>query len=154
MGRKWKILKGTVVIFSELNWLAVLAATFVAFVAGAIWFGPKTFFPIWWKLMGKGETDPAGSGGNMAIVFGSTFLAAFAQATTVAIVIELASAGVSSFGPLQGALVGALLGFGLAAASSLSHRLFAGNGFRVWIIEVGSDIVNLTLMGLVIALFG
>jgi hypothetical protein len=104
--------------------------------------------------MGKGETDPAGSGGNMAIVFGSTFLAAFAQATTVAIVIELASAGVSSFGPLQGALVGALLGFGLAAASSLSHRLFAGNGFRVWIIEVGSDIVNLTLMGLVIALFG
>jgi len=142
-------------IFSELNWLAVLAATLVAFVAGAIWFGPKTFFPIWWKLMGKGESDPAaGSGSNMALVFGSTFLAAFTQATTVAIVIELASAGVSSFGPLQGALVGSLLGFGLAAASSLSHRLFAGNGFRVWIIEVGSDIVNLTLMGLVIALFG
>ncbi len=141
-------------IFSELNWLAVLAATFVAFVAGAIWFGPKTFFPIWWKLMGKGETDPAGSGANVAIDFGATFLAAFTQATTVAIVIELASASDSSFGPLQGALVGSLLGFGLAAASSLSHRLFAGNGFRVWIIEVGSDIVNLTLMGLVIALFG
>ncbi len=140
-------------IFSELNWLAVLAATFVAFVAGAIWFGPKTFFPIWWKLMGKGEADQAGSG-NMAIVLGSTFLAALFQATTVAIVIELASAGVSNFGPLQGALVGSLLGFGLAAASSLSHRLFAGNGFRVWIIEVGSDIVNLTLMGLVIALLG
>lgn len=142
-------------IFSELNWLAVLTATLAAFVAGAIWFGPKTFFPIWWKLMGKGETDPAaGSGSNMVIVFGSTFLAAFAQATTVAIVIDLASAGVSSFGPLQGALVGSLLGFGLAAASSLSHRLFAGNGFRVWIIEVGSDIVNLTLMGLVISFFG
>ena len=142
-------------IFSELNWLAVLAATFVAFVAGAIWFGPKTFFPIWWKLMGKGEADPAaGSASNMAIVFGSTFLAAFTQAITVAIVIELASAGVSSFGPLQGALVGSLLGFGLAAASSLSHRLFAGHGFRVWVIEVGSDIVNLTLMGLVVASFG
>jgi hypothetical protein len=142
-------------IFSELNWLAVLAATLVAFVAGAIWFGPKTFFPIWWKLMGKDDTSPAaGSGSNMAVVFGSTFLAAFAQATTVAIVIELASAGATAVDPIQGALIGSLLGFGLAAASSLSHRLFAGNGFRVWIIEVGSDIVNLTLMGLVIASFG
>ena len=141
-------------IFSELNWLAVLAATLVAFVAGAIWFGPKTFFPIWWKLMGKDEASPAaGSGSNMAVVFGSTFLAAFAQATTVAIVIELASSG-AAVDPIQGALIGSLLGFGLAAASSLSHRLFAGNGFRVWIIEVGSDIVNLTLMGLVIASFG
>jgi hypothetical protein len=80
-------------------------------------------------------------------------LAAFAQATTVAIVIELASSG-AAVDPIQGALIGSLLGFGLAAASSLSHRLFAGNGFRVWIIEVGSDIVNLTLMGLVIASFG
>ncbi len=141
-------------IFSELNWLAILSATLVAFVAGAIWFGPKTFFPIWWKLMGKGESSPAaGSGSNMAVVFGSTFLAAFAQATTVAIVIELASSG-AVVDPIQGALIGSLLGFGLAAASSLSHRLFAGNGFRVWIIEVGSDIVNLTLMGLVIASFG
>ena len=141
-------------IFTELNWLAIIAATLVAFVAGAIWFGPKTFFPIWWKLMGKGETEPAGSGGNMAVVFGSTFLAALVQAITVGIVIELASANSSTFGPLDGALIGSLLGFGLAAASSLSHRLFAGNGFRVWIIEVGSDIVNLTLMGLVIASFG
>ena len=142
-------------IFGELNWLAVLTATLIAFVAGAIWFAPKTFLPIWWKLMGKGDVDPAaGSASNMAIVFGSTFLAAFTQAITVAIVIELASAGVSSFGPLQGALVGSLLGFGLAAASSLSHRLFAGHGFRVWVIEVGSDIVNLTLMGLVVASFG
>lgn len=141
-------------IFTELNWLAVLVAALVAFLAGAIWFGPKTFFPIWWKLMGKGATDPAGKVGSMAIVFGSTFLAALTQAVTVGVVIELASAGDSSFGPLQGALVGSLLGFGLAAASSLSHRLFAGNGFRVWIIEVGSDILNLTLMGLVIALLG
>lgn len=141
-------------IFSELNWIAVLAATFIAFIAGAIWFGPKTFFPIWWKLMGKSASDPAGTGGNMAIIFGSTFLAALTQAITVAVVIELASAGDSTFGPLQGALVGSLLGFGLAAASSLSHRLFGGHGFRVWVIEVGSDIVNLTLMGLVIALFG
>lgn len=142
-------------IFSELNWLAILVATLVAFVAGAIWFGPKTFYPIWWKLMGKEAVVPeSGSGREMVVIFGSTFIAALTQSITVAIVIHLASAGDDAFGPLQGALVGSLLGFGLAAASSLSHRLFAGHGFRVWILEVGSDILNLTLMGLVIASFG
>ena len=41
-----------------------------------------------------------------------------------------------------------------AAAGSLSHRLFSGQGIRVWLIEVGGDVVSLTLAGLVIGLFG
>ena len=55
-------------------------------------------------------------------------------------------------GPLGGALGGLLLGVGLVAASSLSHRLFGGDGFRVWAIEVGGDVVGLTLAGLVVGL--
>jgi hypothetical protein len=55
-----------------------------------------------------------------------------------------------NFGALDGGLVGLLLGIGLAAASSLSHRLFAGQNFKVWAIEVSSDVVNLTIMGLII----
>ena len=55
-----------------------------------------------------------------------------------------------NFGVLEGGLVGLFLGLGLAAASSLSHRLFAGQGFKVWILEVGSDVVNLTIMGFII----
>lgn len=42
----------------------------------------------------------------------------------------------------------------IALASSLSHRLFGGDGFRVWLIEVGGDIVGLTLAGLAIGLIG
>ncbi len=86
----------------------------------------------------------------MAVIFGSTFVAAFVEATAVASVIHFVAATDPAFGPLQGALTGLLLGVGLAAASSLSHRLFAGHGFRVWLIEVGSDVVNLTIMGLIL----
>ncbi|TFD89458.1 DUF1761 domain-containing protein [Cryobacterium lactosi] len=135
---------------AELNWWAVLVATLAAFVAGAIWFGPKTFFPLWWKLMGKGPTEQPGATGNMAVVFGATFVAALVEAIAVASVIHFVAATDPGFGTVQGGLTGLLLGVGLAAAASLSHRLFAGHGFRVWLIEVGSDVLNLTIMGLIL----
>lgn len=135
--------------FSQINWLAVVAASLAGFVIGGVWFGPKTFYPIWWKLNGnEPTTEPGGS--NMLVVFGSTFLATLAQATTVAIVVELGSMVNPAFGALQGLATGALLGLGVAAASSLSHRLFARHGFVVWMIEVGQDVVSLAAMGLII----
>lgn len=137
----------------ELNWLAILVAFVVAFAAGALWFGPKTFFPVWWKAMGRSEDDVPG-GGNMALVFGLTAVGALVQVIAVASVISFVDLAAGPVGPLGGALTGLLLGIGFAAASSLSHRLFAGQGLTVWIIEVGSDVLNYTLVGLVIGLFG
>lgn len=134
---------------AELNWLAILVAFVAAFIAGAIWFGPKTFFPAWWRAMGKDPNNMEVTG-NMAVTFGATAVAAFIEAVAVASVIYFVAQGNPNFGALDGGLVGLLLGLGLAAASSLSHRLFAGQGFKVWIIEVGSDVVNLTIMGLII----
>lgn len=135
--------------FSQINWLAVVVASIAGFVVGGVWFGPKTFYPIWWKLNGnEPTTDPGGT--SVAVLFGSTYLATIAQAATVAIVIEVGSLADPSFGAWQGLAAGALLGAGIAAASSLSHRLFARHGFGVWIIEVGQDIVSLAVMGLII----
>ncbi len=135
---------------ADLNWLAIIVATLAAFAAGAIWFGPKTFFPVWWKLMGKDPSADPGANSNMVVVFASTFVGALVQAFTLAIIIHFVSAGDATFGALAGALTGLLVGLGLGAASSLSHRLFAGVGFRVWLIEVGSDVVNLTIMGVIL----
>ncbi len=133
----------------DLNWLAIVVAWIVAFAAGALWFGPKTFFPAWWKAMGRDTSDMTVTG-NMAVTFASTAIAAFVQAVAVASVIHFVAAADPGFGPLNGLLTGFLLGVGFAAASSLSHRLFAGHNFTVWILEVGSDVLNLSLMGLVI----
>lgn len=136
----------------ELNWLALLIGFVVAFAAGALWFGPKTFFPVWWKAMGKGDETPGG--GNMGLVFGLTAVGALVQVIAVASVIHFVALATGPVGPVGGALAGLLLGVGFAAASSLSHRLFAGQGLRVWAIEVGSDVLNYTLVGLIIGLFG
>lgn len=135
---------------ASLNWMAILAATFAAFVAGGLWFGPKTLFPVWWRAMGRSADEQPGKGQNMGIVFGSTFAAALVQCITVAVVCQWVAQARPDFSAIDGAQVGLVLGAGLAAASSLSHRLFGGFGFAVWALEVGSDVLNLTIMGTIL----
>lgn len=36
-------------VLTELNWLGALGGFVVYFVAGAIWFGPKAFYPAWMR---------------------------------------------------------------------------------------------------------
>ncbi len=43
------------------------------------------------------------------------------------------------------------MGVGFAAATVLSHKLFGGFSLKVWVLEVGQDIVSLAAMGAVIA---
>lgn len=131
--------------FAAINWLAVVVAFLANFIAGAIWFGPKTFFPVWWKAMGKKPEEQPGTS-NMAVVFGSTAVAAFVATVVMSLLVH--ATGAHSAG--SGALLGLAAGVGLAAAPSLSHRLFGGHGFKVWFIEVGSDILNLVIVGAIL----
>ncbi len=137
----------------ELNWLGILAGFVVYFVTGAIWFGPKTFYPAWMRAKGHDPENPPGLH-SAPLLFGLTAVGALVQVITVASVLWFVAQVDGPVGPLGGALAGLLLGIGLAAASSLSHRLFGGDGFKVWAIEVGGDVVGLTLAGLVVGLIG
>ena len=138
-------------MFDSINLLAVFVAWLVAFISGFIWFGPKTLFPIWWTLMGKTSKDVPGGGKNMGVTFGSVLAGQLIAIVTLALVIDpLVELGRVS-GALDGALVGLLLGFGIAGATALGHRMFSGHGAVVWIIESGNDIINLGIAGAILA---
>ena len=142
----------------EINWWAVTVASLLMFVIGAVWFGPKTFYPVWMKAQGR--TIPTErvemSTGSTVLMFGGTFVGTVVQAVTLAIMINLAQAVDPSIGAVGGAAIGALLGFGIGAASSFSHRQFAQHNHKqvdavwVWVLEVGQDITSLTVAGLII----
>ena len=142
----------------EINWLAVVAASLSSFVIGAVWFGPKTFYPVWMTAMGRKVPSERVemSAGSTFLMFGGTYLAALAQVATLAVIVSLAHTVDPTLGAGGGAAIGALLGFGIGAAASFSHRQFAQenhNQFHavwVWLIEVGQDIVCLTVAGLII----
>jgi hypothetical protein len=137
----------------QLNWLAVVVAFVAFFAIGALWFGPKTFYPVWARALGK-TSEPGSVGLPMGVVYALTAIAAFAQVLVTAVVIHLLAAASGPVGPLAGAGVGLALGVCIAAAASLGHRLFSGQGLKVWLLEAGNDIVALTAAGLVIGLFG
>jgi hypothetical protein len=139
--------------FSDLNFVGVLVAFMVSFISGGIWFGPKTFYPIWMKARGIESGQLSQQQNKPALLFGGTIIGVLFQTLTLAVIITSLQAGNSEFAILDGALVGAALGVGIAAFASLSHRLFGGESIKVWIIETANDALNLTIAGAIITYF-
>ena len=144
-------------IFSQFNLLAVLVSSIVCFIIGAVWFGPKTFYPIWMKALGREvPTERVKmTGGETLLMFGGTYVAALIQVSTLGIIVAAARL----LHPVTwgtGLFLGFLFSVGLGAFASLSHRMFSHPQFKVykslkvWLIEVGQDVVCLTIAGAIL----
>lgn len=138
--------------------LGILLATVTGLIVNLVWFSPKGFFPAWWRALGHTDGPPPGPEGSTSMVptFAMTTAALVAQSLVLAFALDLvarATAG-STVRVGLGALVGLVAGVGIAASASLGHRLFSGQGVRVWAIEVGGDVASLTAMGAVLGLVG
>ena len=131
--------------FADINWAAFAVVYVIGFVVSSIWFGPKTFYPIWWKLMGdrpmptrETQTTPA------LALFGLTMVGLFVQVAAVALLVQVLE--------LPGALIGLFVGL-VAAFASLGHRMFAGHGVKVWAIEVTPDVIVAVIAGIIFSLW-
>ena len=139
--------------FEGLNILGIVAAFGFSFVSGAIWFGPKTFYPIWMKARGITSGQLTTQQNKPALLFGGTIIGILIQTLTLALIIAGLQNQNSDFSIADGALVGFAVGVGIAAFASLSHRLFGGESVKVWIIETANDAINLTIAGMIITFF-
>ena len=132
--------------FSSVNWLAVVVCVVVAMISGFIWYHPAVFFKVWWRGIGKGDSDP-GDSNPMIYVF--TLIAAFIEATFVSILLGVM--GSNTLG--AGLQAGFMIWLGFVATTNLVNKLFAGHGFTVWAIEAGNHLVNLLLFGAILAVW-
>lgn len=139
--------------FSELNIVGVFVAFVVSFISGGIWFGPKTFYPIWMKARGNASGQLTGEQNKPALLFGGTIIGILIQTLTLALIITSLQNSQPDFSVLDGASVGLALGVGIAMFASLSHRLFGGENLKVWVIETANDALNLTIAGAIITFF-
>ena len=138
--------------FSNLNLVGVVVAFFVSFISGAIWFGPKTFYPVWMRAKGNATGQLTSSQNKPVLLFGGTILGVLIQTLTLGLIINSLGKNVD-IGILDGAGIGFALGIGISMFSSLSHRLFGGETLKVWVIETANDAINLTVAGAIIAFF-
>lgn len=139
--------------FSNLNFVGILVAFGFSFVSGAIWFGPKTFYPIWMKARGIKDGQLTTNQNKPVLLFGGTILGVLVQTLTLGLIINSLQVHNPNLGIVDGAGIGFALGIGIGMFASLSHRLFGGDSLKVWIIETANDAINLTVAGAIIAFF-
>jgi hypothetical protein len=136
--------------FSSVNWLAVVVGTLIAMVLGAIWFSQRTFYPVWWKAIGKSDKD-APSMTNPALMWGLVVVAAFVVSLFMNLMVHALGSLMPGGSTLAtGATAGFVLWLGFVAPASLTNKLFA-NQLLAWVLEAGYHLVNFVILG---ALFG
>lgn len=138
--------------FQGFNYLSLVIAFGFSFVSGAIWFGPKTFYPIWMRARGIPSGQLTANQNKPVILFGGTIVGVLIQTFTLGLVMNSLRVHGMDIGVIDGAGIGLALGLGIGACASLSHRLFGGDSIKVWIIETANDVINLTVAGAIIAL--
>jgi hypothetical protein len=134
--------------FTSINWLAVLVCVVVSMISGSLWYNPKTFFPAWWKGIGK-EGEP-GMQDNMGMTWGLTILSSLVQAIFMAVFVSILGSAMGGVSLATGLQAGFYLWLGLVAPTNLVNKLFAGHGLKIWAIEAGNHLVNFLLFGAIL----
>ncbi len=126
----------------ELNWLAIIAATFSAFMLGGIWYSNALFGKRWMQEIGLTEESIDKS--TMARTFGTTFVLQFIAATALATFLGTDNNWLS--GLYSGAMIGLLW---IAGAYGVTY-LFEQRSMRLFLINAGYNVVLFSIMGTVL----
>lgn len=131
----------------ELNWLAVFVATLAAFLSGAIWYSKPFLGSQWQKAVGL--SDKKIKEANMTKVMITSLVAVAVTAIAMGLLIEVLV--LTNF--YQGALFGAMIAIGILGANKLMQVKFERRPAIYWFITLGADVVALSLMGGLLAVW-
>ena len=123
----------------EINWLPVLLGALAFFLVGALWYG-LLFGKAWQKAAGL--SDEQLQGGNMALIFGLTFLAELVIAMTLWHLIVRTGAS-------DRAVMMMAVGFGAAIMTPAIgiNYLYLRKTLAHFLIDAGHFIVGMAAMG-------
>lgn len=129
----------------SINWLAVLVCLVFNVVCGSLWFGPKTFFPVWWRAIGKTDKEPA-KGTPLTWIL--LILAGIFQAIFVAVAVNALK--INNIG--MGVLLGFIIWVGFVAPTGLAMKLFPGQ-LKAWVIESSYHLINFLVFGAILGVW-
>ena len=127
---------------ANVNWLAVIAATLSSFVLGALWYSPALFGKAWMKENNFTMEDL--KGGNMAAMYGLTFVLSFIIAVNLAFFFG------GEVNLTMGMFYGGLAGFGWASMAIGTIYIFERKTFRLWLIHAGYITLQFIIMGAIL----
>ncbi|MEQ8476905.1 DUF1761 domain-containing protein [Fulvivirga sp.] len=124
----------------SINWLAIVVATLLTFVLGAIWYGPL-FGKRW--MAENGFTEEELKNANMAKIYGTAFVLEFIMTVNLAFFLNGLSVQ-------EGLMYGFATGFGWVAMAIGVNYLFARKSMMLWFIDGFYFVVSFLIMGAIL----
>ncbi len=140
----------------QINWLAVVLATFSSMIVGSLWYMPALFGKAWMKYTGV-KMDRKMSANQSVMIYGGTLVASFLTAFVLAHMTFLANHFylAQDYSWLMSAFTtGFWLWLGFTAARFLVHDLFEGRRKKLFLLNAGHELVTVLVMALIIGLMG
>jgi len=128
---------------STINWLAVCVAALSNFALGGLWYSPVLFGKAWQKENKLSDEDL--KNGNMARIFGLSFLWSFVMSFNLAMFLNAPGTDLA-----WGLTAGFLAGFGWIAMALFIIGLFERKSTRHMLINAGYMVISFLLMGLIL----
>ena len=130
----------------SVNWLAVLTATLLYFILGALWYSPVLFANVWMKLRNLNEED---IGDPNPLIFLYSFLLQFLAVLSLAIFF----AAMNIHTPMLGVIAGFGAGAGILFTTTGTTGLFSDTPLKLHFIDNGYHVLGLTFSGLILGLW-
>lgn len=134
-------------IFSNLNWLAVLAGGVAYFLLGAIWYS-FLFRNAWMKATGVDPNAPGAKSGVAGIMITSLVLMII---TSLGLALFLSKVGPLTM--MSGVKAGLVAGICFSAVSISITYLYEKRPFALHLINGGYTVVGSVLAGIVLAMW-
>lgn len=131
---------------SNINFLALAVAAIASFALGSVWYSPVLFGKSWQNAVGL--SDDSLAKGNMAIIFGSSFILISLMNFGLAVILQ-GHAG-RDVTALSGALYGFLIGLFFVATSIGINMLYQRKSFTLWAIDAGYQVIYLAISGAIL----
>ena len=134
-------------IFSNLNWLAILAGGVAYFILGAIWYS-FLFKNAWIKFSGVNVNDPNGKKGMAQIMIISLFLMIICS---FGLALFLSKIGATSW--LSGAKAGLIAGLCFSATGICISYLYEKRPLGLHLINAGYNIAGCVIAGIILSVW-
>lgn len=127
----------------DVNVWAVLVASVVYFIIGAIWYG-MFFGRPWMAALGKSAEEISQGGGGVTYLW--TFLLEVVATVTLAVLLL----NLPVTGLLGGAVFGGLVGIGLWGTLLAVTFLYEGRKMSLYLIDMGYHVVAFVVAGAIL----
>lgn len=128
----------------SLNWAAIITATVVAFAIGALWYSTAFFGKRWLAVTGISAAQAKENSSPWIFVVSLLLL------LVAAVVMEILFFWIPIRSMFQGAILGLLLGAGIAGTGMAKHMAYENRPQALYWINICHESTVLTVMGAIL----